>query len=206
MSVESPAALALETYRQSLGWRVRRALLAVELGGRCQWCVADGLPTDRSPHLAVHHMHYDTLGRESARDVRLLCGKCHAAFHFGLRRRYGAALQEFPAFTFRQPPASIDWPPLTATSTAARDQRSVSRSKPAKRTATTEHTPWLAMLGEDDDVFERMYLPYDDEPVRLNGECMVRRAAGRAVWMGLARRIDRARAQPKHRARPKARR
>jgi hypothetical protein len=47
--------------------RERRLKLA---GHRCETCKRGG-------PLQLHHLHYDTLGRESVDDVRMLCDDCH---------------------------------------------------------------------------------------------------------------------------------
>jgi 5-methylcytosine-specific restriction endonuclease McrA len=39
-------------------------------GGLCESC-------GRRRHLQLHHLHYDTLGRERIEDLRLLCDDCH---------------------------------------------------------------------------------------------------------------------------------
>jgi hypothetical protein len=44
----------------------------IELRGqRCQRCRED------KPGLALHHVHYRTLGHETPEDVELLCADCH---------------------------------------------------------------------------------------------------------------------------------
>ncbi len=50
----------------------RRALSAA--GYKCQRC-------PRKDNLAVHHLHYNSLNRESLRHVRVLCPGCHRKEH-----------------------------------------------------------------------------------------------------------------------------
>jgi hypothetical protein len=40
-------------------------------GSRCEWCGQE------SASLALHHLHYRSLGSEQPEDVKLLCAECH---------------------------------------------------------------------------------------------------------------------------------
>ena len=53
-------------------WRQLRASVIAETGGRCEACGYLG-----QNRLHLHHRHYRTLGRETRRDVELLCAWCH---------------------------------------------------------------------------------------------------------------------------------
>lgn len=62
-------------YIQSAEWRTKRQEALTVHGTKCGVCGS----TDR---LEVHHLHYRTLFRESARDdLRVLCRDCHALTH-----------------------------------------------------------------------------------------------------------------------------
>jgi 5-methylcytosine-specific restriction endonuclease McrA len=64
-----------DEYRDYMGsprWRAIRDWAFALHGGRCQECGA-------TSGLEVHHLHYDTLGRERPEDLRVLCPGCHAA-------------------------------------------------------------------------------------------------------------------------------
>jgi hypothetical protein len=61
-------------YREYMGsptWGATRQMAFAAHGAACQECGA-------TENLAVHHLHYDTLGRERPEDLRILCPPCHA--------------------------------------------------------------------------------------------------------------------------------
>jgi hypothetical protein len=53
-------------------WKQLRAEIIAETGGSCEACGYLG-----RNRLHLHHKHYRTLGRETRRDVQLLCSWCH---------------------------------------------------------------------------------------------------------------------------------
>ena len=57
-------------YLQSPEWSALRLTAIEQTGGKCQRCGYIG-------GLEVHHLHYRTLGRESQRDVLVVCKPCH---------------------------------------------------------------------------------------------------------------------------------
>jgi 5-methylcytosine-specific restriction endonuclease McrA len=57
--------------QQTERYRRLRALALAAVGYRCERCGGSG-------RLELHHKHYATLGRESLRDVEMLCRKCHS--------------------------------------------------------------------------------------------------------------------------------
>ncbi len=66
-----------EEYRQHLrsdGWRARRSAYFKAHGYRCEAC---GI----RKKITVHHLHYDTLGHESDKDIVTLCWRCHRNCH-----------------------------------------------------------------------------------------------------------------------------
>jgi hypothetical protein len=63
-----------EATMRSAGWRRTRARTIRRQGRRCAWC------RTRGP-LEVHHLHYQTLGRERPEDVVALCKSCHLRAH-----------------------------------------------------------------------------------------------------------------------------
>ena len=61
------------TYKQYLAspeWRQRAQGFKKRAGFRCQWCKSQKM-------LTIHHLRYDTLGREKPRDIEVLCWNCH---------------------------------------------------------------------------------------------------------------------------------
>jgi hypothetical protein len=85
-------------YRSALDsphWRNLSRQVRIQRGNRCEACGAWAV----EKRLELHHLHYDTLGREQARDVKLLCADCHreadtervrtARFDAWFRHRYG---------------------------------------------------------------------------------------------------------------------
>ena len=64
------------------------SVTASSFGGyRCERCGFHG--TDKQ--MELHHLHYDTLGREQTGDVQVLCARCHRGVH-GLGPRSGFLL------------------------------------------------------------------------------------------------------------------
>jgi 5-methylcytosine-specific restriction endonuclease McrA len=61
-------------YLRSPAWNNRRRDALVRAGGRCMDC---GSTRD----LHVHHLTYKRHGREEARDLRVLCSRCHRKRH-----------------------------------------------------------------------------------------------------------------------------
>jgi 5-methylcytosine-specific restriction endonuclease McrA len=61
-------------YRRSAHWRRVKARALHRAGHVCERC-------GRGGYLEVHHLTYRTLGSERARDVRVLCQRCHAREH-----------------------------------------------------------------------------------------------------------------------------
>lgn len=65
------------TYINSRLWHRRRRAFISAATGRCQIC------GEQRYSLDVHHLHYRTLGHESAADVLVLCRHCHDVVHYG---------------------------------------------------------------------------------------------------------------------------
>ncbi len=63
-------------YFNTLHWRTTRRIFLASHGLRCDDC-----GKTKRRHLTVHHLHYDTLGCETADDLAGLCKKCHNARH-----------------------------------------------------------------------------------------------------------------------------
>ena len=64
-------------YREHLNsrlWAMFRAYALEAAEHRCERCW-------RPVKLRVHHLHYETVGRESLDDVKVLCGTCHRVEH-----------------------------------------------------------------------------------------------------------------------------
>ncbi|QIG50423.1 HNH endonuclease [Nordella sp. HKS 07] len=57
----------------STEWKNLRQTIIEQRGTRCQRCGAESGP------LALHHLHYRSLGNEQPQDVELLCPECHEA-------------------------------------------------------------------------------------------------------------------------------
>ena len=70
---------------RSARWKSLRLLAIAASGGTCTRCHRPGRKPRSGQYvgrvLQLHHLHYDTLGRESLDDVRLLCADCHRAEH-----------------------------------------------------------------------------------------------------------------------------
>lgn len=61
-------------YLKTEHWKQVRNMALAQAGNRCQLC-----NNDRS--LQVHHRTYERVGHEDLKDLTVLCGKCHRAFH-----------------------------------------------------------------------------------------------------------------------------
>jgi hypothetical protein len=66
---------AYQTYIKSERWQQIRAWAIEAARSRCQRCDVLMLPGA----IQVHHLHYQTLGREMPGDIQVLCGNCHVA-------------------------------------------------------------------------------------------------------------------------------
>ena len=75
-------------YLNSHDWKSRRDRFKRDAGGRCQNCGREGERTrvgksrGHSGHLIwtgleIHHLHYESLGREETSDILVLCPDCH---------------------------------------------------------------------------------------------------------------------------------
>jgi hypothetical protein len=69
-------------------WKQLRAGIIAETGGRCEVCGYLG-----RNRLHLYHRHYRTLGRETRRDVELLCAWCHNSERREWRQRYWIVLK-----------------------------------------------------------------------------------------------------------------
>jgi 5-methylcytosine-specific restriction endonuclease McrA len=65
---------AYEHYLASPEWLLKRKLVLDLMGERCYICGSGG-------SVQVHHNTYVRLGRESLRDLVVLCRDCHMRFH-----------------------------------------------------------------------------------------------------------------------------
>ena len=72
-----------EEYLQSWDWVRLRNREFARTDYRCEGCGFHG--TDKQ--LEVHHLHYETLGREQVGDVQVLCKRCHRHAHGILEQR-----------------------------------------------------------------------------------------------------------------------
>jgi hypothetical protein len=55
----------------SAQWKFLKRTIIEQRGNRCERCLQD------SASLALHHVHYRSLGNEQPEDVELLCRECH---------------------------------------------------------------------------------------------------------------------------------
>lgn len=60
-------------YIRSARWKRKRAHRIYLSGGECESCGT----SVRESNLEVHHLHYETLGRELMSDLEVLCKPCH---------------------------------------------------------------------------------------------------------------------------------
>lgn len=68
-------------YLRSPEWRARRKAAIERAGGRCMDCGS-------TRNLHVHHLTYKRHGTEFARDLRVLCSRCHRRRHRDGGRTY----------------------------------------------------------------------------------------------------------------------
>ena len=61
-------------YLYSKWWRTKRLQKLHSAGNRCNHCGS-------YLNLEVHHLHYNSLGREKNRDLEVLCHDCHSKLH-----------------------------------------------------------------------------------------------------------------------------
>lgn len=61
-------------YLNSAAWKTRRSAAIAQAGGRCMDCGS-------TQRLHVHHLTYARWRHEQARDLRVLCAKCHRRRH-----------------------------------------------------------------------------------------------------------------------------
>lgn len=59
----------------STQWKGLKREIIEQRGNRCERCEKE------SASLALHHLHYDSLGSEQPDDVELLCAECHTEAH-----------------------------------------------------------------------------------------------------------------------------
>ena len=63
-----------QAYLLTDAWKAVRRIALDHAGCSCDECGA-------LRQLHVHHLHYQTLGRETLRDVQVLCADCHGRAH-----------------------------------------------------------------------------------------------------------------------------
>ena len=68
-------------YLQTDHWKSTRREANVRAGWCCENCGLDAWHMIQGESLQVHHLTYKRLGREKPRDLRVLCGECHAREH-----------------------------------------------------------------------------------------------------------------------------
>lgn len=87
------AALWYTLYMQTEHWKLLRDFALRRTGHSCEEC-----GTHR--RLAVHHKTYERLGRESPRDLKVLCKECHRDAHRHGRMREQSFIdqKEIPKF------------------------------------------------------------------------------------------------------------
>jgi len=61
-------------YLKSAEWKARRSAAIARAGGRCMDCGS-------RERLHVHHLTYSRWRREEARDLQVLCARCHRRRH-----------------------------------------------------------------------------------------------------------------------------
>lgn len=70
-------ALGFDSYSDflnSIFWKEKREWIIKCKGSKCERC-------NSIKNLVVHHIHYETLGNESSKDVLVLCKECHNKEH-----------------------------------------------------------------------------------------------------------------------------
>jgi len=78
-------------YLLSESWKQRKVDLANEWGNKCAWCGSTNV-------LNLHHLNYDSLEKETVKDVILLCKGCHLRAHKGTLTIWGFTEEERLAF------------------------------------------------------------------------------------------------------------
>lgn len=63
-----------DRYIRSKAWKIKRQEFLNYYKNRCQLC-------NSTEHLHVHHLHYQTVGTETAEDVVVCCRRCHFIEH-----------------------------------------------------------------------------------------------------------------------------
>ncbi|MDA0710571.1 MAG: hypothetical protein O3B73_10235 [bacterium] len=63
-----------DTYVRSKAWRSRREQFLADCNHQCVLCGG-------KENLHVHHLHYQSVGRETAKDVTVCCRRCHFIEH-----------------------------------------------------------------------------------------------------------------------------
>ena len=66
-----------DAYIRSWEWRWFAEQMKAAMDYQCERCDI-GAPESV---LHVHHIHYDSLGKESEEDIEVLCNRCHAEEH-----------------------------------------------------------------------------------------------------------------------------
>lgn len=72
-----PLELDYEEYREFLRsdyWKDLRKRKLQEVGNKCELC-------GRKDSLQVHHLNYETVGREELSDLKVVCADCHKYIH-----------------------------------------------------------------------------------------------------------------------------
>jgi 5-methylcytosine-specific restriction endonuclease McrA len=64
---------------------------------RCGNCCVD---CDQAGALTMHHLHYDTVGKETIKDIEGLCWSCHQQRHRDLNGQYWRDPAELAAHWF----------------------------------------------------------------------------------------------------------
>lgn len=80
-----------QKYLKSDIWQQKRKELAEFYGHKCVFC-------KREEKLHLHHFNYDCLGKETFRDVVMLCKGCHLRIHKGTLKVWIFTKEEYEAF------------------------------------------------------------------------------------------------------------
>jgi len=78
-------------YLQSKDWKERRDEFRDTWGNKCVCCYS-------AESLHVHHLNYECLGKETIKDVILLCKGCHLKAHKGKLKIWMFTEEEYEAF------------------------------------------------------------------------------------------------------------
>lgn len=73
---ESLGFKSYQNYLDSDMWKDKKDMIFLVKGKRCENCGS-------KKNLVIHHLHYETVGNESSKDVKILCIKCHNEVHNG---------------------------------------------------------------------------------------------------------------------------